>query len=380
MLEQTLLTKTLFNLITNLIQRIIPTLAAVVGFGLVIFIHELGHFVFCRAFNVTVPSFSIGFGPIIVKKKLGNTTFQISAIPVGGYNEIKDMVTQDAQGNAVPTADSFAAKPYWQRLIILTGGIGFNLILAVFLFTAISLFGPAQQTIKEFKILKVLEASPADKAGLKEGLLIVGIQEKIFVADTSYEFANFSQTLQQNLGKTIKLAVKQPEQKTFWVDVTLNSPDIAKKTGAIGIELEAIPNPTATTIPAPGLIQSLKNGLNATFGCVMGTLSALKQIVVRRSLDLVGGPVMILSQSFKQAKQGLLPLIFFLAYISVSLAVLNFLPIGALDGGRIMVESVEALIGKPILFLRAATNFGTLLLIILFIVLTYKDLYRLVFR
>ncbi len=144
----------------------------------------------------------------------------------------------------------------------------------------------------------------------------------------------------------------------------------------MGVEMEIIPGKVINK-EKPSLPSALKIGITITWSYAIGILQALKQMITSKSLDLVGGPVMIISQSFKHAKQGASSLLFFLAYISISLAILNLLPIGALDGGRVLVETLEAVVGRHIPYLRIITNLGTMLILALFVILTYKDILRL---
>ena len=108
-------------------------IAGGLGFGFLVGFHELGHFLFCKLFGVKTPSFSIGFGPQLLKKKIGDTVFTLSAIPFGGYVEIagSEEPGQGEQKESKSLApDSFAVKPYYQKMLIIAGGILFNLIFA----------------------------------------------------------------------------------------------------------------------------------------------------------------------------------------------------------------------------------------------------------
>lgn len=361
----------------TLTGKIIPIAAAIIGFGFVIFVHECGHYIMCKAFKVSVPSFSIGFGPVLLEKKIWGTQFRLSAIPLGGYNEIKDELAEDLSGKITPASDSFRSKPYWQKLSILLGGIVSNLLLAVVLFACLSWLGPSRRAIKEFEVVNVSQGAPADKAGLEKGFSIIGFDDLVFSKTEKFDMSMFSHKLQEKLGETVKIQVRKPDGIVHSLEITLNDLSTAQKTGsAMGVVLNPVQGEVINEA-RPGFFQSVINGFKLTWFHVLGTLNALKQIFVRKSIDLVGGPVMIISQGFKHAKDGFFPLLFILAYVSVSLAILNLLPIGALDGGRVLVETIEAIIGRPVPYLRIATNLGTLLILLLFVVLTYKDFYRL---
>ena len=127
-------------------------LAGVLGFTLVVGVHEFGHFTFCKIFNISTPVFSIGFGPPIIHKKIGDTNFVLSAIPLGGYVEIRGMTDSWSSDTRIPhdatNPNSFARRPYYQKLLVLLGGILFNLIFGFLLFWGLawSKKAPAPET------------------------------------------------------------------------------------------------------------------------------------------------------------------------------------------------------------------------------------------
>lgn len=125
---------------TSIFYKFLYICIAVLGLSAVVCIHELGHFSFCKIFGVATPVFSIGFGPELVQKEIGSTIFTISALPLGGYVAIKGM---DNREFYIRSPDSFNAKPYWQKLLILLGGILFNLIFG---FGALKIFSKNTQS------------------------------------------------------------------------------------------------------------------------------------------------------------------------------------------------------------------------------------------
>ena len=117
-------------------SKLLPFIYAIIGFGLLITVHEFGHFFFCKLFGIYTPSFSIGMGPKILEKKIGTTNFKISALPIGGYVEIAGLAEtgQGEQQHAQQEGEnSFKNKPYWQKALVICGGVIFNLFLAYFL-------------------------------------------------------------------------------------------------------------------------------------------------------------------------------------------------------------------------------------------------------
>jgi len=131
--------------------RLVPFFFALAGFGLLITIHEFGHFLFCKLFGIHTPTFSIGMGPTLFKRKIGDTNFRLAAIPIGGYVEIAGMA-EVGQGGQAQAHDkgprSFGAKPYWQKFFVLTGGILFNMLFAYSVFIALYFIGmPVREKI-----------------------------------------------------------------------------------------------------------------------------------------------------------------------------------------------------------------------------------------
>ena len=176
----------IFNSIPQLISTLVCNfpliLLAILGIGFLIVFHEFGHFLFAKLFNVLVPSFSIGFGPRIIEKKIGETTFAISAIPLGGYVEVagNPEVGQGEQKEAHISGDrSFNSKPYWQKLLIMAAGILFNIFFAyaalTFLFTQGAPCIGSWCENKAALIGVVNPKSPAEKAGLPAGDKIVSV-------------------------------------------------------------------------------------------------------------------------------------------------------------------------------------------------------------
>ena len=135
--------------------KLIPFVYALIGFGLLISIHELGHFIFCKIFKIHTPTFSIGMGPTIFQKQIGTTLFKLSAIPFGGYVEIAGMaeVGQGEQKHAKDTSpNSFCNKSYWQKFLVLMGGIIFNLFFAYLTFSILLITGMPQAKEMSIKI------------------------------------------------------------------------------------------------------------------------------------------------------------------------------------------------------------------------------------
>src|SRR5579872_2721763 len=175
----------LVSSIFSILQNIGAVTLGLLGIGFLIGFHELGHFLFCKLFHVATPTFSIGFGPKIFSKKIGDTEFTLSAIPLGGFVEMAGSAEmgQGEQKLAQSTDQfSFAAKPYYQKLLIMVGGIAFNLSFAYIAFTLLYLTGVPKTPIMypsncSTEIEWVEPGSPADSINLQPGDIITNINQ-----------------------------------------------------------------------------------------------------------------------------------------------------------------------------------------------------------
>ena len=150
-----------------------------IALGILVLVHELGHFLTARLFGMRVDAFSIGFPPVIARKQWGQTEYRIGAVPLGGYVKIAGMVDEsmDADGLASePAEDEFRAKPVWQRIVVITGGVVFNLILAAVIFVGLALaFGEAYLPAENVRSVWVREGSIAHEMGLRTGDRVVAV-------------------------------------------------------------------------------------------------------------------------------------------------------------------------------------------------------------
>jgi regulator of sigma E protease len=353
-----------FDCMTNFIFRIFPIVLSLAGLGLLVTIHEFGHFFFCKLFNVHTPTFSIGFGPEIMHKKIGQTRFRLAAVPFGGYVEISGLaeVGQGEQKHAQKTGgDSFESKRYWQKFLILIGGILFNMLFAYFIFCSVAFFGPAAKE-SGIKIAQLEKDSAAEKYGLRAGDFIVGINQIKFDQTKPEDIFDYQKALlteiRANPAKEATFLVRR-DSEIKELQILLDAKtEGAAQVGKIGAYFDI-------KIPKLSLFKSIKMGIRQTNELVKGLILGIKKMFTSRSLDGVGGPVMIISQGANIAKAGLLPLLIFLALLSISLAIMNLLPIGALDGGQILFVTIEAIIRRKIPeFIKLGINLASWVLIL----------------
>ncbi|MBM3892938.1 PDZ domain-containing protein [Candidatus Dependentiae bacterium] len=372
-------------------QKIVPLLYAIIGFGGLIAIHEGGHLLFCKLFGIYAPTFSIGFGPELFRKQIGSTNFRLALIPLGGYVEMAGNAEfgQGEQKHAAMVGDSsYESKPYWQKLLVSLGGIIFNLLFAYLVFCGLFLSGSSNK--QAVMVVDIVKESAAAKAGLKAGDAILSIQaarlnEGEEVASTPQELAlapgenlipdaqqKLLAVIQANPNSNILITLERSNQEIV-LPVTLGSKSMGERTiGSLGANF-------LFPLPKLPLFQAIKAGFDYTNQNILLIIDSIKRLFCQRSLDGAGGPLMIISMSASSAQHGVIPLLIFLALLSINLALINLLPIGALDGGQLFFISIEALLRRKLpQALKNTIDIGSWVLFLgLFAFLTYRDIVHL---
>ena len=353
------------------IYYVLPLLVVL---GVLIFFHELGHFLVAKHFGIKVLKFSLGFGPKVLGKKIGETEYLISAIPLGGYvkmlgesdNEDKDPILPEDE------AKSFSHKPVLQRIAVVGAGPLFNLLLALLIFCAS--FGFSGMAVLTTEIGQVREGSPADNAGLKKGDLIISIDG--MDTDTWPQLKEF---VRDNQGEPIKITFLRHGQLSTVTVI----PEMSVVKNIFG---EEIKTPLLGVVSAGsfrevklGLSGALKEGCLKTWEIIKLTcLTVVKLFQGIVSIKTLGGPILIGQMTGQLAEQSWAYLIPFTALISINLGILNLLPIPVLDGGFIIFLLIELIIGRPLNIRKRefAQKLGIGLLILLMVVVIYNDITR----
>jgi regulator of sigma E protease len=311
------------------------------GIAFLIAFHELGHFLACKIFNIRTPSFSVGFGPKLFSKKIGDTLFSLSAIPLGGYVEIAGIeeLGQGEQKHGRDKSDnSFAKKRYYQKAIVLLGGIIFNMFFAYVAISLLYFFGipktPSTYPDDSKVIIDTVnENSPAAKAALKTGESIL----KINNTPVANSLKKTLEAIKENAHKKAQITVEKDNQ-TRIVDV-----DLCDSLGVTFKEDDKI-----VFEKSFGLIESFKKGLTMTWDITSRMIKSLIEMIKQRDKKSLGGPLMVITQLITKAQKGFSIYILLLALISINLAVLNLLPLPILDGGQLVKVTIEALIRRPL--------------------------------
>ena len=348
----------------------LSVLSAIIALGALIFIHELGHFIFAKWFGVGVDKFSLGFGPKIIGKKIGETEYLLSAFPLGGYVKM----VGEAEGAEVTDEDkarSFAEKPPLKRIIIVAAGPIFNLFFAYFIFIVVYLIGvPAATT----KIGEVVKDKPAARAGLMANDVVTAINGQVV-----NRWEELAKIIAEGKGVPLELQVKRgAENLTFQV-----TPENRTAKNLLG---DTVTTPVLGVVSAGeividhfGPIDALIKGSVQTWTVIRITVLSLVKLVERAiPLDTIGGPIMIVQMAGQQAAAGGVSFLAFVALLSINLGVLNLLPVPILDGGHLFFYLWELVFRKPVSqrTREIAQQVGLFLLISLMILAFYNDIAR----
>ena len=374
----------------------LPWLAPILVFGLVVFIHELGHFLAAKAFGVYAPRFSIGFGPALFKRRFGETEYKIGALPLGGYVRMASRQDEESaflEGGAeesaqlpegydpdamtpfgpkpVPEDRWFESKPLYARLTIMLAGVTMNLLLGLVINIGIAKVYNATLTTR---VSGVVAGHPAAAAGIQAGDSIVVLNNhKVTEWGWVLGYIGHSANTPIQLG-----VLRQGHflQFTLTPSADTGTDPVTGKKGIFG-RVGMMATIDSSPLPIGGAI---RQGSRETWDMATLIFTALQHLATTPSaVSQLGGPIQVAQSSVQAARQGLGELFYLIALITINLAIFNLLPIPILDGGQIILQIVESAMGRP-LTARAreyVARAGLVFILVLFITVTYNDLHRL---
>jgi regulator of sigma E protease len=397
--------------------------------GILVFIHEFGHFIAAKKQGIGVEKFSLGFGPEIFGVTRGETRYLISALPFGGYVKLMGEDPESAKESGVPKEKNYSARPIWQRFLVVFAGPAMNLLLAAFLMPLVFLIGRMEpkffdekpvgvragspgeavglqkgDEIAEFDgkavptwrdfgemvslsggktvLIKILRGSdvlvkevkveeseethagtlgiepgyfigndpvidevapgqPADKAGLKAGDVIVAIDQQ-----PVQTWTEMTDKVEAAKGKPLAVTYRRgTDQQTVTVAPAY---DEGAKKWLMGIRKDPSRHTEDFLLKRYGFVDAVKKGMSENLKLGGLTLSVLKRLFsFQLSYKALGGPIRIAQASAMAAKAGLSDFVYFLAFLSIQLGVLNLLPIPVLDGGHFLFFGMEAVLRRP---------------------------------
>ncbi len=343
-------------------------ISAIIVLGLLIVVHEYGHFIVARLLGVRVEKFSVGFGPKIFGKKAGNTEYMLSAIPLGGYVKFYG---DDPDEDVEQPEDSFLNQNVWKRLAIVAAGPIFNIGLAILIAGFAAFLGlPEGSRVIE----KVFDNTPAQEAGLLAGDRIDVINGVVME-----KWAQVQDTIQKAPEQRLEIEVLREGGEKVIVSIVPES-HTAKGLDGKDITIGRIGITPGFTIKNYSLIGAVFKGFQWTWDITTLTIWGISKLITRDiAADQIAGPIGIMQMAGQAAQSGFVNLLLFIAIISVNLGILNLLPIPVLDGGHIFFFSVEALTGSPIKvkYMEIAQQVGIFMLLSLMVLAFYNDIVRL---
>jgi regulator of sigma E protease len=343
----------------------------------VVFVHELGHFLVARWCGVKVKTFSIGFGhEIFGFHDRHGTRWRLAWIPLGGYVKFMD----DENAASVPSREaiarmspaeregSFHAKPIWQRSAIVVAGPIANFLLAILVFAVVAYALGVR--LMEPRIESVVAGSAAEAAGLKAGDLIVEID-----GGEIQSFRDLQRVVTLSAGRKLDVRIRR-NGDTLVVPVTPKKQVIEDPIGGTSEDWRIGIQQTNAELQYPSLLGALKFGLAQTRDVTLATIYYVYDVVsLQRSPDQLGGPIRIADISRKVAKLGFEVLVQFTCLISISVGLVNLLPIPLLDGGHLMFYAIEALRRRPLSERSQEYGFriGMVIVLMLMFLALYND-------
>jgi len=367
----------------------ITVLLFILVLSVLVFVHELGHFVVAKLAGMRVDEFGIGFPPRVISWGKGETKYSINLLPFGGFVRIHGENPNDESLKGVDSTRSFTARPRYWQVAVLIAGVSCNIIFAWFLTTAGFIYGlpvsadnsPAPLERVSVMITNVQDNSPAKNAGLKEGdeLELLETSSDALTPLTAKEVIAFITThgvepitlhyKRANIAQSVRITPVR--------GMITGSPDQP----ALGVSLDAV---GILKLPVH---RALIEGGKATYYSVINTATGLfdfigKVFTEKGAFKNVSGPVGIAKLVGDARTLGLPYFISFVSFISINLAVINLLPLPALDGGRILLVLIESVIRRPISykFTNAINATGFLLLLALMAFVTYHDIVKLIMK
>jgi len=304
--------------------------------GVLILVHELGHFIAAKLMGIRVERFSIGFPPRAFGKKIGDTDYCISWLPLGGYVKLAGMIDETLDRDTIHGEPwEFQSKPIWKRTVVILAGSFMNFLLAMALFSAITYFAGIAE-VEGPIVGGVAQGSPAEQIGLKPG-------DRITKVDNTeiQRWDQLTAIIHHRPGQGLTLQWKR-EGREFVARVTPTL-DRVRNIGLIGIEPKV-------HFRRASIFESVQSGVSYSIYVTKLVVVSLKMIITGQESikSALAGPVFIAKMAGESARSGFGNLIAFMAFLSLNLGLLNILPVPVLDGGHLVFLGIEAVRRKPL--------------------------------
>lgn len=349
----------------------VNVISVIILLGILVFVHELGHFLMAKWSGVGVLKFSLGFGPKLVGKKIGETEYIISMIPLGGYVKLlgespDDQLSEDDERR------SFLRQHVLRRIGIVAAGPIFNFFFAIIVFAIVYMIGVPVLTTE---VGDVQKGSPAFQAGIKEGDIILAIN-----GENVSHWGELAGVIADSGGQELEIRVERNKKIK---DIGLKA-ELVKSENIFGEEIDSykigIMASSHTVIERRlNPFSALWAGIEQTWYITKITLiSIVKMVEGKLSAKTLGGPILIAQMAGARAQEGIIPFIFFMALLSINLGIINLFPVPLLDGGHLLFFVIELISGREVnvKWREMAQQIGFALLVMLMIFVFYNDIVR----
>jgi regulator of sigma E protease len=335
-------------------------LEAIFGLGLLIVLHEGGHFLVARLCGMRVERFSIGFGPTLLGFKRGETLFQIAPIPLGGFVQITGLNPNEEFDKNDPFV--YPNRPRWMRLATILAGPAANYVTAFVLMLLVLLtFGMPSKTQK---IIEPVAGKPAAVAGLKAGDVLVSANGQAVSADSP-----ISDVIRAGHGSPVTIDVKRAGQPLTF---TVTPEHLSSGAFQVGIQIGPVDERTPVSAGA-----AIKEAFVYPYYTSLGILGGLYDMIRGRVHADLSGPIGITKQIAKAADRGIVDFVGMLILLSVYLGLFNLLPLPALDGGRALFLAIESVTRRRVnpRIEAAVHTAGFVLLLGVLVIVSIKDVF-----
>lgn len=340
--------------------------------SVLVLIHEFGHFLAARFFGVGVPVFSLGFGPVLLRKTIGDTEFRLSLVPLGGYVQL---FGEDSEQNyTVKEREmAFCHKKLWKRSIIVAMGVIFNFLFAIAIFSGIS-FNYGKMVVYPI-VEEFAENSPAKNAGMQINDLILKINDQNIAS-----LNDVAMELSSSKGDISVLVKRNNENLVLRFTPMIIGRNVAGRdmdTRMMGVVFR-------TESVQLGVLSSMASGIEQTYDICKMNIFGIKNMITGKLAvqENLGGPIMIAKLSDQSAQQGIVVFLNFMAVISACLGIINLLPLPVLDGGHLMFYAIEGVLRRPInkRFIVIMNIVGTFLLFALMFFAIFNDIMNFIIK
>ncbi|MDY6084715.1 MAG: RIP metalloprotease RseP [Dialister sp.] len=324
-------------------------------FAVIVLVHEGGHFITAKLMGMKVEEFSIGFGPMLSSIVKGGTRYSLRLLPLGGFNRIAGMDKEESSDQ-----DAFYRKPIWARLLVISAGSLFNILLAFFIFFG-AFLSEGIQTFPNTPIIgQVIENTPAEKAGLQSGDRILSIDSKPVT-----EWTDVGAIVSPLGGHITPVVIQRDGEKLILHVIPQNNEE---NRGIMGI----VPYIETQSV---GVTEAARLSLERCVFILKMMTGGLWALVTGESAD-VAGPIGVARMAGSVAVGGFLPLFLFIALLSLNLGLLNLLPVPLLDGGLLVLTLIEGVLGRelPKKALYYIQGTGVVILSMLFVYALMNDI------